>query len=222
MSDYDDYGYGYDDFGGDDPPGGYVIVGWRANFKYGVATEAMAEAFANAAKENAADLRHFLPGRSQYAEHYPCVIFGTLAKYAESEDGPSVLDPAAVINLLNQLPDTFEIPEQVKQDHPFFEELASEAPKIYLMTDGPLPCAAVLFGNNADEFPADVGGLNRFMCTNMRQEGAPDGAVWGVQLEYVEHDDVLEIDLSGEARASHAERASALENPKYYLCVRYD
>lgn len=228
MSDHDDYmdDYGYDGFDDfedeDEPPMGYVIVGWRANFKYGVATQQMADAFGAACVESFPKLRHFLPGRSQYAEHYSSVIIGVRAESVESEYGPEALNPFSILNDLNLLPDKLEISAQIKEDFPFFEALASETPKVYLMTDGPLPCAAVLFGQRADAFPADVGDLDRFMCTNMRQEGVAGGAVWGARLGYVDHDDVSELDLSDEARAQHAERTSALENPEYYLCVRYD
>lgn len=228
MSEYeDDYYDDFDEFGMDDEVvESTIAVGWYARFKPGSFRLSHVDALNDAIGEVVAGARALVPGQSVHMEDYPGVMIGSFYGDASCEEwgGPDVIDVNVIRNKLNTLPvDASSLQEALSQRFDFFEELEDVQPGVYLMVQGPLSYGALVYGAQADEFPAEgIEGFDRVRCTSMRQEGLPQGAVWGARLGGVEYEEVSRIDLSDEACAEYAKKVASIKDPKFILCARYD
>lgn len=229
MSEYeDDY---YDDFGeldmDDEVVEGTIAVGWYARFKPGSHVQLDQIYELNDVIDGVvAGARTSVPGRSVHMEDYPGVMIGSFYGEASCGEwgGPCEIDMNVIRNELNALTeDASSLQEALAEKFDFFEALDDVQPGVYLMVQGPLSYGALVYGAQADAFPAEgIEGLDRVLCTSMRQERLPRGAVWGARLGGVEYDEVSRLDLSDEACAAYAKKVASIKAPKFILCARYD
>lgn len=217
----------------DEMTAGGVICGWMVgtNGKLtGTDAEKIRDAIAAANDKHGTRVRLVVPGDSAtdhsldpdmelYAFEF---VLGVPALIADTWDAPAELTRDALGRARGAAAEVTEgFWNDIAASSPIFDDFEPGEPEMHLTSWGPLPMVALSVGVVHPSAEKDGAVYKFHSVQDMEQIWAEDG-VDGVSIASCEYTDVQTLDLGDEALDALLEKASKLEDPRFYLTVRYD